>query len=354
MKYSPSVPTLNDPQLDTTGNDQPQALPSPFPTSAQNNQLTLAWIGPTSGPLKWCFQQLSAFAAIRTWNHLEDWLATPQGLKASCDRLVVAMDWRDPELTSSVNQLPHLDPTLPIACLLPDNWLGHRRSHTPAMTIPAFYWWQLQDGLIPWLLAGEKNGLPSSSLWPFPTRAEQWIHYSNLQKNLAPPTLSLFIAETPQLIEIYREFLHSLGGQTQHHQACYFELPDHLRTTPSHQSINQSTPQSFAHRVSTPPQTELQIVWWAHQNIHYLPSNRPRHLKQTPSTQTTSIQDEQAPWHRLALQTHTLFNSYPYCQVGWITTAPNWNQFQLLQQVGFTRILVPPFHLNGLLTMNAK
>jgi hypothetical protein len=354
MKYSRSDLALNETRRETPANHPLQALHTPFPTLPQSQQISLAWIGPASGPLQWCFQQLSSLASIRSWNHLDDWLAAPKASRASCDRLVVAMDWRDPELTHAVNQLPHIDPTLPVCCLLPDNWLGHRRSHTPTISIPTFYWWQLQDGLIPWLLAGEKNGLPSTSLWPIATRSDHWIDHSTLQKKLAPPALSLFIAEAHQLVEAYSEFLQSLGGQIQHHQAGFFEIPDELLTTPNHSPSDHASPISSSNSGLTPRHAELQVVWWAHHNIHLLPSTSPYHLKPASSVQTPSISYEQEPWHSIAIQTHKLFNAYPNCQVGWITSAPIWNHFQLLQQLGFTRILVPPFHLNGLLTLRAK
>jgi hypothetical protein len=354
MKYSRSVPISSDSRCETPAKDRPEALHNPFPTSTQSPQITLGWIGPASGPLQWCFQQLSSFTAIRSWNHLDDWLTAPQASRVSCDRLVVALDWRDPELTHAVNQLPHIDPTLPACCLLPNNWLGHRRSHTPAISIPAFYWWQLQDGLIPWLLAGEKNGLPASSLWPIATRSDHWIDHSTLQKKLAPPALSLFIAEAYQLVEAYREFLQSLGGQTQYHQASFFELPNELLKSPNHLPSDHARPILFSHSDLTPPQTEPEVVWWAHHDLHLLPPTIPCNPKPASSVQIPSMSLEQEPWYRIALQTQTLFNAHPKCQVGWITPSPNWNQFQILQQLGFSKILVPPFHLNGLLTLRGK
>lgn len=354
MKYSRSDLALNGTQRETLAKDRPQAIRNPLLTLPQSQQITLAWIGPTSGPLHWCFQQLSSFASIRSWNHLDDWLAAPQASRASCDRLVVARDWRDPELTHAVNQLPHIDPTLPVCCLLPDNWLGHRRSHTPEISIPTFYWWQLQDGLMPWLLAGEKNGLPPTSLWPSATRSDHWINHSTLQKKLAPPALSLFISDAHRLTEAYCEFLQSLGGQTQHHQADFFEIPDELLTPPNHSPSDDATPIPSSNSGLTPPHAELEIVWWAPYNIDSLLSTSPSNTKPASSVQTPSSSHKQEPLYRIAAQTQNLFNIYPNCQVGWITTAPNWNHFHLLQQLGFSRILVPPFHLNGLLNLRAQ
>lgn len=351
MKNSRSGLSLSDSPHETTGSDRPQGIPKSFQRATQSQQLTLGWIGPTSGPLLWCFQQLSHFAAIRSWNHLEDWIASPPASRTSCDRLVVAMDWRDPIWTHLVNQLPHLDPTLAVCCLLPDNWLGHRRSHTPPISIPAYYWWQLQDGLIPWLLAGEKNGLPSSSLWPVTTRSDHWLDHSILQNKLMPPALSLFIAETNQHVEIYREFLQSLGGQTQHHQASSFEIPDHLLLKLGDLSSDCAAPKSSATPLSPTPDATFEIVWWAHNDIHFLTSTSPPTLNQISPVPFHSLSHEQEPSHHLAFQTRSLLSTHPNCQVGWITTAPNWNHFQLLQQLGFSRILVPPFHLNGLLNL---
>jgi len=132
---------------------------------------TIGWFGPQHSQWEWILDHFRDVVRL-TERNVEDWLRSILKLKSQATGesqstgkmnpssvLLIAIESRfDPSLelikrleqNAAPNDLQEC--SVPWAVVLGDDWVGHRRTHPLPETLQTFYWYELYDRLLPWLI----------------------------------------------------------------------------------------------------------------------------------------------------------------------------------------------------------
>jgi|GEM_PF-1486983 len=132
---------------------------------------TIGWFGPQHSQWEWMLGHFRTVVRL-TESNVEDWLGSRLKLKSQLTGesqatgemnpssvLLIAIESRfDPSLEMikrlEQNAAPNdlQEKGVPWAVVLGDDWVGHRRTHPLPETLQTFYWYELYDRLLPWLI----------------------------------------------------------------------------------------------------------------------------------------------------------------------------------------------------------
>lgn len=118
----------------------------------------IAWIGPITAPFDWVFENCVERYRIRRWRDHQQWLSETNSTRSEFSQILYALPNRDIRLIEAINSGNRLDPIVSVGAILGDLWLGHRRSSPRKLEVPSFYWWNLQDQVLPWLARNTTHG----------------------------------------------------------------------------------------------------------------------------------------------------------------------------------------------------
>ncbi len=121
-----------------------------------NGAIQVEWFGPNTGCWTWVQDHFAHVHPVGT-EELTAWSESPKAFSGSSPKvLIVALEHRSDDRLRAVTELMEspawLDRPFPIACVLGTDWQGHRRTHPLPDRLEAFYWFQLADRILPWLL----------------------------------------------------------------------------------------------------------------------------------------------------------------------------------------------------------
>ncbi len=154
---------------------------------SKGRNVELAWFGPTDGCWAWLlqhFERVSQLSSVEVRGWLEqqsEWSSTTVAKKGAARNaasktkapndsrealLIAAFEHRnDPRLNvwhSAFAEFPTSSSR--IATVLGSDWQGHRRTLPLPDTTESFYWFQLFDRIIPWVLRTSQSEQPAASL----------------------------------------------------------------------------------------------------------------------------------------------------------------------------------------------
>ena len=208
-----------------------------------SESMPIGWLGPTNDHWSWILGHFRDVSIILPRN-IEEWV-----IAKSRATLFIAIESRFDPVLDLVRRLektiaPIDDKTraMPWCLLLGSDWVGHRRTYPLPEAIATFYWYELHDRLIPWLVSQSQTDLSitpthpnnASSNRPVSPRVQRLIETSlsigNRQsKSTAKPIrLALIVAETATTRQLWCETL------SPHEIQCVATTPDNLElwTTP--------------------------------------------------------------------------------------------------------------------------
>lgn len=149
-----------------------------------NSDLSIAWCGPTCDHWEWISSHFKCLQIVpaQNLNAILESGAWQGGTDENNMVIVLASDSRHDshlfELTRHIEKTKENSPLRWCVLLGPD-WVGHRRTHPLPDTWQSFYWYELYDRWIPWLLTcdSSKNdrNLGAGSGRPQNQRVQHWI-----------------------------------------------------------------------------------------------------------------------------------------------------------------------------------
>lgn len=121
--------------------------------------IEVGWFGPAHGCWAW-FQDHFHCVRILDAHDFENWLVKPDSRKGqTMPRVVFAvLEHRNDVRIAVVNCVANAKVERAtarlsrFACLLGSDWQGHRRTHPLPDTLESFYWFQLFDRTLPWVI----------------------------------------------------------------------------------------------------------------------------------------------------------------------------------------------------------
>lgn len=141
-----------------------------------SNSRTIGWFGPKHAHWEWMLGHFRDVVLL-TDRNVEDWFHSqsdfsPQSMRVTIPPsvLLVAIDSRfDPslDLVKRIEQNAAPNSTegssVPWAVVLGEDWVGHRRTHPLPESLQSFYWYELFDRLIPWIVGLSHSADPLAS-----------------------------------------------------------------------------------------------------------------------------------------------------------------------------------------------
>jgi len=293
----------------------------------------IGWIGSITEPFDWVFESCLNRHLIRRWPDASSWFAERAEVRAHYSHLIFALSRRDRYLIEQINDLQRREPIVSVCGVMSDLWLGHRRSSSPKLTLPCFYWWNLQDQLLPWLAPKTQP----ASIEVFQGKLSSGNDYwQQAHANPAPPdsnyhniilTSNERLAE-PLIASLHSETLHSdtLQSESQPCELLYFS--SHL---PEKQLEQWSSCSMFAtqlqHLLQAAPRTSAKVrIWWCGGTMN---ARGLTQLKQTVLP-------------LLGKQISSLRQSADV-ELGWYTLLADCAQWTTLRELGFTQLVATPF-----------
>ncbi len=139
-----------------------------------SDSIGIGWFGPTHDHWDWILGHFREVTLL-TDRNVEDWIFL-QSQASGSDRpgathaLLVAIESRFEPAVGFVKGLEQpVAPmdlktlAMPWCVLLGDDWVGHRRTFPLPETLPTFYWYELYDRVLPWLVNLSHDVLKESS-----------------------------------------------------------------------------------------------------------------------------------------------------------------------------------------------
>ena len=139
-----------------------------------SDSIAIGWFGPIHDHWDWILGHFREVTLL-TDRNVEDWISLhSQAADSNGPRLthalLIAMESRFESAVDFVKGLEQ--PVAPVdlkTCAMPwgvllgDDWVGHRRTFPLPETFPTFYWYELFDRVLPWLLNLSVDALTESS-----------------------------------------------------------------------------------------------------------------------------------------------------------------------------------------------
>jgi len=288
----------------------------------------VAWIGPHTGPFEWVFHTCSQQHLVRQWPDADRWNAESLSVRASFSKIVFSLPRRDRVLVEQINALQREEPIVSVCGVLSDLWLGYRRSGTTKLLVPGFYWWNLQDQILPWL----NQASPSDSIQLYESKlsssCDYWQRSRSSSTSSSDRAYTLILTDNERvaspLLPIMSangaryEFLHFSGGDPEKQLEQFASCPVFGA--------------QLARNLKIAMQENLDVtIWWC-----------------GGAMETQSVEMVQREMANRLSQKVCELKRLANFELGWFATLADYEQWRMLREVGFTRLLAQPFRIAGL------
>jgi hypothetical protein len=288
----------------------------------------IAWIGPISEPFDWVFENCASQHFIRQWPDADSWFAETAAVQSRFSHILFALPRRDRLLIERINSLHGREPIVSICGVLSDQWLGHRRSSSPKLRVPAFYWWNLQDQILPWLNPNAVQHSIDTFQGKLSEGNEYWqrVRATTFESN-SPQQAIVLTGNERAALPILEVLNHGL------YQTDVIRFSSDLPEKQLEQLSECNVLSTQLKRVlqeANRASHKVQI-WWcggtmSEQSIESVGRNFSGQLSKNIS----------------------LLKQYGEIDFGWYATLVDQRQWKLLRNIGFTRLVAPPFRVQGL------
>ena len=222
-----------------------------------NDSRTIGWFGPKHAQWDWILGHFRDVVLL-TERNVAEWFQSRSQSNAlstneteSSSLLLIAIESRfDPALEwikrLEQRAVPNDPPEnkLPWAAVLGEDWVGHRRTHPLPETLQSFYWYELYDRLIPWIIGLSHSAVDSGSVDQsgnaskrrvsprvqriIDTSVSIGIRLKNEGKHSKPIRMAMVVSETVTTRQLWCDAL------TSHEIQCLATTPDNVNlwTTP--------------------------------------------------------------------------------------------------------------------------
>lgn len=293
----------------------------------------IAWIGSIAEPFDWVFESCLNRHLIRRWPDASSWFAERAEERARYSHLIFALSRRDRYLIEQINDLQRREPIVSVCVVMSDLWLGHRRSSSPKLTLPCFYWWNLQDQLLPWLTPKSQPAAVEVFQGKLSSGNDYW---QQAHANQAPPDSNyhhIILTSNERLAEPLIAALHSetLHSDTLHSESHPWELMYFSSHLPEKQLEQWSSCSMFATQLQTLLQAGLRTsskvrIWWCGGTMNDSSLTKINHIFLRPLEKKISSLRQSAD-----------------VELGWYTLLADYAQWAMLRRLGFTRLVAAPF-----------
>lgn len=288
----------------------------------------IAWIGPITSPFDWVFEQCVERYRIRRWHDHEQWVSETDSTRGEFSQILYALPNRDLRLIEAINSWNRREPIVSVGAILSDLWLGHRRSSPRKLEVPSFYWWNLQDQVLPWLARNTTHGSFAGFQSKLTGTNDYWQRSEeSLCENTCRKRCILLTANEKAISSLNS----SLG-----HLGIHTDLVHLLSDLPEKQleqlsasrilSTQLSRLYEEAHRSVQPVD-----VWWCGGTMD-------------DATLATVAGNLTRPLEKLLL-TWRRENTIRF---GWFATFPDVKQWKWLRNIGFSQLLAHPYRIGSL------
>lgn len=193
-----------------------------------NETIAIGWLGPTNSYWAWILGHFRDVSLLSDCN-LEDWRGSQSQstsdkkcqsvlLVAVESRYSKTMDWLRKQSQEDVPE-QRVTSEVPFCGLLGDDWVGHRRTFPLSESLQSFYWYELHDRVLPWLISFSQSPqavsmsttMNSGGLRRTSPRVQRWIdtslaieRRSNSRSNISRSCqLALIVTETATTRELW-------------------------------------------------------------------------------------------------------------------------------------------------------
>ena len=297
-----------------------------------SDSIAIGWFGPTHDHWEWILDHFRDVTLL-TDRNVEDWIILQSKASGSdslgpTHALLVAIESRFESTVEFVKSLEQ--PVTPVdlkTCAMPwcvllgDDWVGHRRTFPLPETLPTFYWYELYDRVLPWLVNRSRS-----------VRTESSTDSKNLAGNRRiSPRVQLLIDTSLAMERRLRD-----GGSN----ANTIELALVVTETALTRQLwcDAFTRYKIQCIATTPTQFEL----WARPDVIVLDIEsdplvvRERHL----------AEDGGEP---RACLVRKVAQQFPDAIIVVVEPFPRWDNWKTLKQLGADIIVAKPFQLAGIL-----
>jgi hypothetical protein len=298
------------------------------------SDIRVAWIGPSSPPNDWPFEQCQREFLIKRWSNISAWLDESLVERSKFERIVFSLSHRDRTATQAINAFHQNDPIQPMCVLLNDLWLGHRRSWIPDLQVPSFYWWNLQDQLLPWLRESGKAPKHVPVAWKLHWANDYWQQPAHSDPQTADSQLTIFLGTNAKNIAELEEVLQLQGWSAGH---LLFNSDDPLKQLDQLANCSYLASQLESLLDEAQERYDSVRIWWCGSAIKH------------PGAEllsTSLISDLEVRLRNIQASRRVEF--------GWLTMLPDYDQWMSLYRVGFRRLLGQPYRWQGLLASSIK
>lgn len=287
----------------------------------------IAWIGPISEPFDWVFENCAAEHLIRQWPDTESWFAEAAAVRGRFSHLVCALGRRDRLLVEQINSLQRREPIVSICGVMSDLWLGHRRSASPKLIVPCFYWWNLHDQILPWLRSNTQQHVIDTFQGKLSDGNDYWQKLKDFSLETAPTQRTIVLTGNDRAALPLLEVLNAGPAPT---DVIRFssDLPEKQLAQWSECNVLSGQLKRIVQEAN---QASLKVrIWWCGGTMH-----------ESNMDNFTQNHAEQLARNLSILKQHGKVD------FGWYATLVDYRQWKLLRHLGFTRLLAPPFRVHG-------
>lgn len=291
----------------------------------------VAWIGPITGPFAWVFENCSTEVTrglqitMGLWRNATEWFEESEKRRASYSRLIFALPLRDRILVQQINALHQSEPFIAVCGVLSDLWLGHCRSVVPGLAVPSFYWWNLQDQILPWLHQANRQ----NSLELFHSKLDggkdYWKRPLASNSNVLRTSRSIVLASCERSVQ---PLVHSLLGLEQRVDSIYFDSGDPLKQLEQFAKCPKLSTQLRAMLLDCESNSKAATIWWCGGTCDS--SQRDYLLRELAFV----LREKISIWKRTG-----------NVEFGWYATLADAPQWEVLRSLGFSKLLALPFRI---------
>lgn len=193
-----------------------------------NKPLEIGWCGPTNECWEWILSHFQDSVVLRQQD-IQPWiqrsLSNPESEgHGSQPVLMLASEFRSDDVVALAKSLEPSIATVPWCLLLGTDWAGHRRTSPLPEAWQIFYWYELYDRIMPWMMGLSEKGFvgseqaetsASTTKRKISPRVQRWIDGSlasaRRKKKLGSPgvnsatQMTLVVAETAETRQLWME-----------------------------------------------------------------------------------------------------------------------------------------------------
>lgn len=285
----------------------------------------VAWIGPITEPFAWVFENCSTEVTLGLWRSAAEWFEEPEKRRASFSRLIFALPRRDRILVQQINALNQNEPFIAVCGVLSDLWLGHRRSVIPGLSVPSFYWWNLQDQILPWL--HQANAQNSLELFhsKLAEGNDHWKRPLLSNSSVLRTSRSIVLSSCEQSVQ---PLVHAFLGLEQRVDSIYFDSIDPLKQLEQFAKCPKLSAQLRPILQDCLSNSNDATIWWCGGTLN--PAQRDYVSRQLASV----LKEKISHWKRAG-----------NVEFGWYATLADAAQWEVFRSLGFSKLLALPFRI---------